>query len=133
MFIDLKNAYDKAIHDKLFIKLSNYGINEEIINAIKIIYSNAKIKISSDGNYININNSVLQGSLLSTILVIYIYDLIKDLDYINFEILAYVYDICVLCQDKNELLRKIKRIDKRSKENCINIIFHILKNFLFVF
>ena len=45
MFIDFKNAYDKVIHDKLFIKLSNYGINEEIINAIKIIYSNAKIKI----------------------------------------------------------------------------------------
>ena len=38
MFIDLKNAYDKVIHEKLFIKLSNYGINEEIINAIKIIY-----------------------------------------------------------------------------------------------
>ena len=29
MFIDLKNAYDKVIHDKLFIKLSNYGINEK--------------------------------------------------------------------------------------------------------
>ena len=42
MFIDLKNAYDKVIHDKLFIKLSNYGINEEIINLIKIIYSKAK-------------------------------------------------------------------------------------------
>ena len=48
MFIDLKNAYDKVVYDKLFIKLSNYGINEEIINAIKIIYSNAKIKISSN-------------------------------------------------------------------------------------
>ena len=34
MFINLKNAYDKVIHDKLFIKLSNYGINEELINAI---------------------------------------------------------------------------------------------------
>ena len=52
MFIDLKNAYDKVVHDKLFIKLSNYGINKEIINAIKIIYSNAKIKISSNDDYI---------------------------------------------------------------------------------
>ena len=68
MFIDLKNAYDKVIHNKLFIKLSNYGISEEIINAIKIIYSNAKIKISSNDDYININNGVLQGSLLSPIL-----------------------------------------------------------------
>jgi len=104
MFIDLKNAYDKVVYDKLFIKLSNYGINKEIINAFKIIYSNAKIKISSNDDYININNGVLQGSLLSPILFnIYINDLIEDLDYIAFEILAYADDLCVLCQDKNEL------------------------------
>ena len=42
---------------------------------------------------------------------IYINDLIKDLDYIDLEILAYVYDLCVLCPDKNELIRVIKRID----------------------
>ena len=113
MFIELKNAYDKVIHEKLFTKLSNYGINEEIINAIKIIYSNAKIKISSDDDYININNGVLQGSLLSPILFnIYINDLIEDLDYIAFEILAHADVLCVLSQDKNELLRAIKRIDK---------------------
>ena len=41
---------------------------KEIINAIKIIYSNEKIKISSNDDYININNGVLQGSLLSQIL-----------------------------------------------------------------
>ena len=72
MFIDLKNAYDKVIHDKLFIKLSNYVINEEIINAIKIIYSNAKIKISLNDKYININNSVLQGNLSLQFYLIYI-------------------------------------------------------------
>ena len=95
---------------------------KEIINAIKIIYSNAKIKISSNDEYININNDVLQGILLSPILFnIYVNDLIEDLDYIAFEILAYADDLCVLCQDKNELLRAIKRIDKWSKENSINV------------
>ena len=60
--------------------------------------------------YININNGLLQGSLLSPILFnIYINDLIKDLDYIVFEILAYADDLCVLCQDKNELLNAIKK------------------------
>ena len=122
LFIDLKNAYDKVIHEKLFTKLSDNGISEEIINAIKIVYSNAKIKISSNDDYININNGVLQGSLLSPILFnIYINDLIKDLDYIAFEILAYADDLCVLCQDKNELIRVIKRIDLWSKENGINV------------
>ena len=85
LFIDLKNAYDKIINEKLFNKLADNGISEEIIKAIKIIYSNAKIKISSKDDYININNSVLQGSFLSPILFnIYINDLIKDLDYIAF-------------------------------------------------
>ena len=31
IFIDLKNAYDKVIHTKLFEKLYKYGINEKII------------------------------------------------------------------------------------------------------
>ena len=47
--------------------------------------------------------------------------MIEDLYYIAFEILAYADDLCVLCQDKNELLRAIKRIDKWSKENDINV------------
>ena len=122
MFIDLKNAYDKVVYDKLFIKLSNYGINKEIINAFKIIYSNAKIKISSNDDYININNGVLQGSLFSPILFNILYKWFNgNLNYIAFEILAYADDLCVLCQDKNELLRAIKRIDKWSKENGINV------------
>ena len=94
LFIDLKNAYDKVIHEKLFTKLVDNGISEEIINAIKIIYSNAKIKISSNDDYININNGVHQGSLLSQILLnIYIIYLIKDLDYIVFEILAHADEL----------------------------------------
>ena len=122
LFIDLKNAYDKVIHEKLFTKLSNNGISEEIINAIKIIYSNAKLKISSNDDYININNGVLQGSLLSPILFnIYINDLIKDLNDIAFEILAYADDLCVLCQDKNELIRVIIKIDLWSRDNGINV------------
>ena len=68
LFIDLKNAYDKIINEKLFNKLADNGISEEIIKAIKIIYSNAKIKISSKDDYININNGLLQGSHLSLIL-----------------------------------------------------------------
>ena len=41
--------------------------------------------------------------------------------YIAFEILGYADDLCVLCQDKNELLNAIKRIDKWSIENGINV------------
>ena len=57
----------------------------------------------------------------SFIWYIYINDLIIDLDNIVFEILAYADDLCVLCQDKNELLRAIRIIDKWPKENGINV------------
>ena len=55
------------------------------------------------------------------LIYIYINDLIKDLNCIAFEILAYADDLCVLCLDKNELIRLIKRIDLWSKENGINV------------
>ena len=37
VFIDLKNAYDKVIHTKLFEKLKKYGIDNTLINTIKLI------------------------------------------------------------------------------------------------
>ena len=122
MFIDLKNAYDKVIHEKLFIKLSNYGINEEIINAIKIIYSNAKIKISSDDDYININNGVLQGSLLSPILFnIYINDLIIKLNENSYEVLAYADDLAIIVEGRNSLSNIFNILEKWSKLNGIKV------------
>lgn len=42
IFIDLKNTYDKVIHKRLFCKLSEQGINEEIIGTIKLLFSKAK-------------------------------------------------------------------------------------------
>ena len=38
VFIDLKNEYDKVIHNKLFEKLSKCGINSKIIGTIKLYY-----------------------------------------------------------------------------------------------
>ena len=68
VFIDLKNAYDKVIHTNLFEKLKNYGIDNKLINTIKLIYSDSKLKISCKSEIINVNNGVLQGSLISPLL-----------------------------------------------------------------
>ena len=77
VFIDLKNAYDKVIHNKLFEKLNKYGINSKIIGTIKLLYSYAKLKISHNSDIKNLNNGVLQGSLiLSLLFYLYINDLI---------------------------------------------------------
>ena len=87
LFIDLKNVYDKVIHKKLFLKL---------------LYSKAKLKISNDSENINVNNGVLQGSIISPMLFdLYINDLINELDKNSFEVLAYADDLCVLCDGRN--------------------------------
>ena len=49
-------------------------MDNKLINTIRLIYSYAKLKISSNSEIINVNNGVLQGSLISPLLFdIYIY------------------------------------------------------------
>ena len=122
LFIDLKNAYDKVDHKRLFLKLSQMGISEELIGSIKLLYSKAKLKISYNSECINVNNGVLQGTLISPMLFnLYINDLINELDKNSFEVLAYADDLCVLCDGRNQLNNVIKIIDKWSKLNGIKV------------
>jgi hypothetical protein len=52
LFIDLKNAYDKVNHRRLFTKLRAFNIGEDIVSTIEKIC---------------VNNGVLQGSLISDV------------------------------------------------------------------
>ena len=122
VFIDLKNAYDKVIHKRLFNKLIEQGISEDIIGSIKLLYSKAKLKISNDNLCINVNNGVLQGSLISPMLFnLYINDLIKELNQNSYEILAYADDLCILCEGLNQLLNVLNKIEKWSILNGIDV------------
>ena len=122
VFIDLKNAYDKVVHKRLFNKLIEQGISEDIIGSIKLLYSKAKLKISNDNICINVNNGVLQGSLISPMLFnLYINDLIKELNQNSYEILAYADDLCIICEGFNQLLNVLNKIEKWSKLNGINV------------
>jgi len=122
LFIDLKNAYDKVDHNRLFNKLSILGISKEIIGTIKLIYSRAKLKISNNNETINVNNGVLQGSLISPMLFdLYINDLIDELDKNAYDVLAYADDLCVLCEGRSQLMNVIKIIDKWTELNKINV------------
>ena len=122
LFIDLKNAYDKVDHKRLFNKLTILGISKEIIGTIKLLYSRAKLKISNNNECINVNNGVLQGSLISPMLFdLYINDLINELDLNAFDVLAYADDLCVLCEGRSQLINVINIIDKWSTLNKIKV------------
>ena len=108
VFIDLKNAYDKVVHRRMFNKLLEQGISEDIIGSIKLLYS--KVKIFNNNICINVNNGVLQGRLISPMLFnFYINDLIKELNQNSYEILAYADDLCILCEWINQLLNIFKK------------------------
>ena len=85
-------------------------------------YSYAKLKISDNNVNININNGVLQGSLISPILFnLYIKVLLKKLANETYETLAYADDLCILAEGYNQLVNTIKIIDNWTKVNWINV------------
>ena len=51
VFIDLKNAYDKVVHRRMFNKLVVQGISKDTIGNIKLLYSKEKLKISNNNIY----------------------------------------------------------------------------------
>jgi hypothetical protein len=66
VFVDLKNAYDSIPINKLWEALENSGINTQIIQAVKILYTGSvsKIKIGnklSDG--LPVTNGLRQDCL----------------------------------------------------------------------
>ena len=76
----------------------------------KIIIFKSKIKNSNNNICVNVNNGVLQGSLISMLFNLYINDLIKELNQNSYEILAYADELCILCEGKNQLLNVFKKI-----------------------
>lgn len=95
----------------MFNKLKKLKAPEELINTIAKIFSYAKMKVYLRTKAMNVNKSVLQGSILSLMLFnVYINDLIDALDKTSFEVLAYADDIAVICKDKNELLKAMDDI-----------------------
>ena len=121
-FIDLKAAYDSVNHRKLFVKMEERGYSAEIINAIRVIYSSARMRLNTLQKHINVNRGVLQGGILSPWLFnIYIDDLVRSLKSVSFEVLAYADDLAVICKNKQELDKVIECLGNWATVNEIEV------------
>ena len=106
----------------MFNKLVVQGISKDTIGNIKLLYSKEKLKISNNNIYINVNNGVLQGSLISPMLFnLYINDLIIELNKNAYEVLAYADDLAIIVEGRSSLNNIFDILDKWSIENGIKI------------
>ena len=122
LFIDLKAAYDSVNHRKLFSKIENKGYSDEIINAIRVVYSSARMRLNTLQSHINVNRGVLQGGILSPWLFnIYIDDLVRSLKEVSFEALAYADDVAVICKNRQELDKVIDLFESWAITNEIAV------------
>ena len=87
-FIDFKKAFDKVWHDGLWHVMSEFGIGNELIKIIKLLYNSAKSYVlfnNQIGIYFNTTVGVRQGCLLSPVLFnIFLERIIQDsLEYLS--------------------------------------------------
>ena len=77
VFVDFSKAFDSVDRKKMFEILSLYGIPEEMISAIKVLYTDTSSSIlSSDGETesFSIKAGILQGDTLAPFLFIIVVD-----------------------------------------------------------
>jgi exonuclease III len=74
LFTDLMKAFDSVHHDLLYAILAQYGIPPELINAIKILYSNmfVNLQIGQESVKIPYTIGVQQGDPMAPVLFIFL-------------------------------------------------------------
>jgi sorting nexin-29 len=85
LFIDFKQAYDTVNRTYLFEALKEFGINNKLVNLIKmtLIYTNCRVKIQGKlSSIFKVKVGLRQGDALSTILFNIVLEKAKEI-YVN--------------------------------------------------
>jgi retron-type reverse transcriptase len=91
LFLDFQKAFDRV--NKLIQK---HRVPPELLNAVLAIISNTKMTI--DGESAPTLTGVPQGVVISpTLFNVYVNDLLMELHFFNFRVLAYADDIVIYC------------------------------------
>ncbi len=106
VFIDFKSAYDRVSHSKLFSKLTRFGLDEETLSLIKLIFNSAKVHLfgeleNDQRTPIRITRGTPQGSLISPLLFnIYLDDLLVTLEESKTSASAFADDLMYLASSE---------------------------------
>ena len=79
VFLDQEKAFDRVNHDFLFKTMERFGIGQEFINWVTVLYSNATTKIKINGyltKSIPLNRGVRQGCPLNGLLYIIVIEVL---------------------------------------------------------
>ena len=121
MFLDISKAFDKVWHERLILKLNQYGISENLLRLIKCFLKNRKQRVALNGqtsSWTNVLAGVPQGSILSPLFfLIYINDVSDDFSS-NPKLFADDAFIFSVIRDKNtsskELNNDLRKISNRA-------------------
>lgn len=131
-FLDLKKAYDMVPHQKLIDKLVKKQLGSKLIDFIKSMYSNTKMRVKigdSKSNTFEYKRGVRQGCPTSPLLFnIYIDDLIESIEPIKvqglpngFRGLMFADDTVIAANDFNDLKDKLTLVQQWMQSNDMEI------------
>ena len=131
-FIDFEKAYDNVSHELLFSKLEKYSVPGYLINTLKDIYGNTKMRIRIGGDTssgYSYRKGVRQGCpcspMLFNLFINDIFDGVTGLSVPRSNIrlpgLMFADDIVVFGNDIADLSHKVSRISRWAVENRMKI------------
>ena len=79
-FIDFMKAFDSIDREMMFAILRHYGIPEQIVSAIRVLYDDSTSRVYVEGEFseaFKITTGVLQGYVLAPFLFIIVIDYVS--------------------------------------------------------
>ena len=124
-FIDLEKAFDRVPREVLWWALRAMGVDEWIVNIIKIMYEGVTTAVKfrdGESKEFEVKVGVHQGSVLSPLLFIIVLEALSK----TFKVglpweLLYADDLALIAESEEKLLEKIKLWKKEMEEKGLRV------------